>query len=171
MGAAFLTGDAATPTGAVGSALGVFLDDATAGKLGYDLDVAVDVALTGCGTAEPRARVTVRLDYAPPPEVAGFPAQVLGDGRSGVPAGWLATNVAVYGARDGALGPVRRDGAVVGGQVLRDARREVAVLTSRLAPGAGEEYTVDVAARGGALTVWTTPTLSGPGVVAATCPR
>lgn len=171
VGGAFLTGDAVTPTGAgVGDAVGVFLDDATAGKLGYDLDVGVDVRLSGCGTREPRARVTLRLGYAPPADVAGFPAQVLGDGRSGVPAGWLATNVAFYGARDGALGEVRRDGAVVGGQVAREGRREVAVLTSRLAPGTGEEYVVDVAARGGSLTVWTTPTLWGPGVVTTTCP-
>lgn len=170
VGGAFLTGDAATPTGRVGEALGVFLDDATAGKLDYDLTTTVSVTMTGCGTADPRARVDVVLDYHPPADVGSYPAQVLGDGRSGVPAGWLATNLSFYSARDGRLGEVRRDDAVVGGQTERVARREVAVLTSRLAPGVRETSTVTVPAPSGALSVWTTPTLTGPGVVSGECP-
>jgi hypothetical protein len=102
--------------------------------------------------------------------VTGYPAQVLGDGRSGVPAGWLATNVSFWSPRDGRVGPVSRDGVVVGGQQASAARRDVAVLTSRLAPGAAETYSVTVPAPGGALTVWTTPTLTGPGVVTGECP-
>lgn len=170
LGGAFLTGDAATPTGRVGAALGVFLDDATAGKLDYDLTATVSVTMQGCGTAEPTAVVDVALDYRPPADVAGYPAQVLGDGRSGVPAGWLATNVSFWSPRDGRVGPVARDGVVVGGQQASAARRDVAVLTSRLAPGSAETYRVTVPAPGGALTVWTTPTLTGPGVVTGECP-
>lgn len=170
LGGAFLSGDAVTPTGRVGGAVGVFLDDATAGKLDFDLAATVSVTMQGCGTADPTARVDLRLDYRPPADVAGYPAQVLGDGRSGVPAGWLATNVSFWSARDGRVGPVARDGAVIGGQTGSAERRDVAVLTSRLAPGAGEAYSVTVPAPGGALTVWTTPTLTGPGVVAGECP-
>lgn len=170
LGGAFLTGDAATPTGRVGGALGVFLDDATAGKLDYDLATTVTVTMQGCGTDDPTARVDVALDYRPPADVAGYPAQVLGDGRSGVPAGWLATNVSFWSPRDGRAGPVARDGVVVGGQQGSAARRDVAVLTSRLAPGTAETYTVTVPAPAGALTVWTTPTLTGPGVVTGECP-
>lgn len=170
LGGAFLTGDAATPTGRVGGAVGVFLDDATAGKLGYDLTTTVTVTMAGCGTDDARARVDVALDYHPPAEVASYPAQVLGDGRSGVPAGWLATNLSFYSARDGRVGEVRRDDVVVGGQQERVARREVAVLTSRLAPGTRETSSITVPAPGGALTVWTTPTLTGPGVVTGECP-
>jgi hypothetical protein len=170
VGGAFLTGDAATPTGRVGEAVGVFLDDATAGKLDFDLTTTVTVTLEGCGTDDPRARVDVVLDYRPPADVGTYPAQVLGDGRSGVPAGWLATNLSFYSARDGRLGEVRRDDVVVGGQQERVARREVAVLTSRLAPGVRETSSVTVPAPRGALTVWTTPTLTGPGVVTGECP-
>ena len=170
LGGAFLSGDAVTPTGRVGGAVGVFLDDATAGKLDFDLAATVSVTMQGCGSAEPSARVDLRLDYGPPADVAGYPAQVLGDGRSGVPAGWLATNVSFWSARDGRVGPVSRDGTVVGGQQASAARREVAVLTSRLAPGAGETYSVTVPAPGGVLTVWTTPTLTGAGVVVGECP-
>jgi hypothetical protein len=170
VGGAFLTGDAATPTGRVGEAVGVFLDDATAGKLDYDLTTTVTVTLEGCGTEDQQARVDVVLDYQPPADVGSYPAQVLGDGRSGVPAGWLATNLSFYSARDGRLGEVRRDDVVVGGQQERVARREVAVLTSRLAPGVRETSSVTVPAPRGTLTVWTTPTLTGPGVVTGECP-
>lgn len=168
-GGAFLTGDAATATGGVGSAVGLFLDDGTAGKLDYDLDAAVAVTMDGCDGPDVRARIDVTLDYHPPADVADFPAQILGDGGSGLPAGWLATNVSVYSARDGRLSEIRRDGAVLGGQVARAARRDVAVVTSRLAPGESEVYSITVPAPGGALTVWTTPTLSGPGVVTGEC--
>jgi hypothetical protein len=43
------------------------------------------------------------------------------------------------------------------------------VLTSRLAPGAHETWTVTVPAPSGALTVRTTPTLTGPGSVSGSC--
>lgn len=170
LGGAFLSGDAATPTGTAGQALGVFLDDATAGKLDYDLDATVSVTMAGCGTDAPSAQVDLRLDYHPPADVASYPAQVVGDGGSGVPAGSLATNVSFYAPRDTPLGAVRRDDAVVGGQSASTGRREIAVVTSRLAPGEGETYSATVPAPGGRLTVWTTPTLTGPGVVVGECP-
>ncbi len=169
LGGAFLTGDAATPTGTLGQAAGLFLDDATAGKLDYDLDATVSVTMAGCTTDAPTARVELRLDYHPPADVASYPAQVVGDGGSGLPAGSLATNVSFYAPRDARLGEVRRDDAVVGGQSTRTGRREVAVVTSRLAPGEGQTYTVVLPAPGGRLTVWTTPTLTGPGVVVGEC--
>ncbi|VTR77853.1 DUF4012 domain-containing protein [Cellulomonas hominis] len=170
VGGAFLSGDAPTATGSVGQAVGVFLDDGTAGKLDYDLTATVTITMTGCGTPRAAARVDVTLDYHPPGDVAGLPAQVVGDGGSGLPAGWLATNVSFYSARDGRLGEVRRGDAVVGGQTASTARRDVAVLTSRLAPATAEVYSVTVPAPDGALTVWTTPTLTGPGVVTGECP-
>ncbi|QZN86174.1 DUF4012 domain-containing protein [Cellulomonas sp. C5510] len=170
LGGAFLTGDPSTPTGTVGQAVGVFLDDATAGKLDVDLDARVAVTLTGCGSSDVRARIELTLGYRPPADVTTFPAQVLGDGGSGLPPGWLATNVSFYSARDGRLGEVRRDDAVVGGQEVRTARRDVAVVTSRLEPGATETYTLTVPAPASGITVWTTPTLTGPGTVSSPCP-
>lgn len=170
LGGAFLTGDPPTPTGTAGQAVGVFLDDATAGKLDVDLDARVTATLTGCGSPDVQARIELTLGYRPPADVTTFPAQVLGDGGSGLPPGWLATNVSFYSARDGRLGEVRRDDAVVGGQTARTARRDVAVVTSRLEPGASETYTLTVPAPASGITVWTTPTLTGPGTVEAHCP-
>jgi hypothetical protein len=113
----------------------------------------------------------VPLDHAydPPAADADLPAQVVGDGGSGLPAGWLATNVSVYSARGGTPLEVRRDGVVVGGLLATVGERSAMVLTSRLAPGAHETWTVTVPAPSGALTVRTTPTLTGPGSVSGSC--
>jgi outer membrane murein-binding lipoprotein Lpp len=165
VGAAFLSAS----DDATADAVGLFLDDGTAGKLDYDLDATVSVALTGCGTDAPVATVTLDLAYDPPADVADLPAQVVGDGGSGLPAGWLATNVSVYSARGGTPLEVRRDGVVVGGLLATVGERSAMVLTSRLAPGAHETWTVTVPAPSGALTVRTTPTLTGPGSVSGSC--
>ena len=61
------------------------------------------------------------------------------------------------------------DGFVLGGAGA-EAGRDVKVVTSWLAPGAHETYRVDVPVRDGRVTVWTTPTLTSPGQVTATCP-
>ncbi|HEY0188787.1 MAG TPA: DUF4012 domain-containing protein, partial [Cellulomonas sp.] len=165
LGGAFLTdGSAATA-----ASVGVFLDDGTAGKLDYDLTATVTVTMAGCDTSSPTATITVDLVYDPPDDVADLPAQVVGDGSSGLPTGWLATNLSVYSARGSAAPEVRRDGLVVGGLTGTAAERSVAVLASQLAPGEQETWTVTVAAPDGALTVWTTPTLTGPGSVSASC--
>jgi outer membrane murein-binding lipoprotein Lpp len=165
LGGAFLS----APDDVTADAVGLFLDDGTAGKLDYDLDATVSVTFAGCGTDAPVATVTLDLAYEPPADVADLPAQVVGDGGSGLPAGWLATNVSVYSARGGTPLEVRRDGAVVGGLSGVVGERSATVLTSRLAPGARETWTVTVPAPSGALTVRTTPTLTGPGSVSGSC--
>ncbi len=163
-------GGSSSGAGAVGDAVGLFLDDGTAGKLDYDLTTTVTVTMNRCETGAPTATVTLDLAYDPPADVADLPAQVVGDGGSGLPVGWLATNVSVYSARGAGPAEVRRDGAVVGGLSGAAADRTVTVLTSRLAPGARESWTVTVPAPVGELTVWSTPTLTSPGLTAASCP-
>lgn len=165
LGGAFLS----APDAATAQAVGLFLDDGTAGKLDYDLDATVQVTFAGCGTDAPVATVTLDLGYDPPADVAELPAQVVGDGGSGLPAGWLATNVSVYSARGGTPLEVRREGAVVGGLSAVVGERSATVLTSRLAPGTRETWTVTVPAPSGSLTVRTTPTLTGPGSVSGSC--
>jgi len=152
-----------------GATVGVFLDDITAGKLGADLDVSVSATVDGCGGADPMARLTVRLDYRPPSEVADYPAQVLGDGGSGVPPGWIATNLSVYSARHGTVGTISRDGETIGGEQAGIDGRTVQTVTARIAPGAAQEYVIEVPAPGGELSVWTTPTVTAGGVAEARC--
>ena len=152
-----------------GAQVGVFLDDITAGKLGADLDVQVSATITGCTEATPTARITVRLDYRPPADIAQYPAQVIGDGGAGVPPGWIATNLSVYSARGGDAATVTRDGLPIGGETAPMEGRTVQTVTARLAPDQSQEYVIEVAAPGGELSVWTTPTVDSPGIVDAHC--
>lgn len=163
VGAAFLSGSFPDATG-------VFLNDGTAGKLGYFLSTAVTVENLRCTGPEPMATVRLDLSYAPPADVAGYPRYVTGWSGTDLPVGWLATNVSVYapvGADLDAIG--LGDGYVIGG-TGEAVGRDVTVVTSWLAPGAHETYRVDVPVRDGRVTVWTTPTLTSPGQVTATCP-
>lgn len=152
-----------------GAQVGVFLDDITAGKLGADLDVHVSATISGCAEAVPTARITVRLDYRPPADIAQYPAQVLGDGGAGVPPGWLAMNLSVYSARGGDAAAVTRDGSPLGGEAAPMEGRTVQTVTARLAPGQSQEYVIEVPAPGGELSVVTTPTQASPGQVDVRC--
>lgn len=162
-GAAFLTGPFADATG-------VFLNDGTAGKLGYFLSTAVTVEDLRCAGPDPRATVRLDLSYAPPADVAGFPRYVTGWSGTALPVGWLATNVTFYAPVGADLDAIARDEGVVLGGTAEATGREVKVVTSWLAPGAHETYRVDVPVRDGRVAVWTTPTLTSPGLVTATCP-
>lgn len=152
-----------------GAQVGVFLDDITAGKLGADLDVQVSATIIGCTEAVPTARIAVRLDYDPPADIAQYPAQVLGDGGSGVPAGWIATNLSVYSARGGDAAAVTRDGLPLGGETAPMEGRSVQTVTARLAPGQSQGYVIELPAPGGEVSIWTTPTVDSPGRVHAHC--
>lgn len=167
--AATAVGDAFLSSSGARDDVGVFLDDGTAGKLDYYLDTSVSVQMTGCGTSSPVAEIEVALTYTPPDDIAGYPAQVTGDGSSGLPTGSLATNLSFYGRTGDAAAEIRRDGAVIGGLQATADGRSVTVLTSRLAPGESQKYTVEVPAPHGRLELWTTPTLTSPGLVTGTC--
>ena len=155
VGAAFLTG--AYPDDA-----GVFLDDATAGKLDYYLRTTVTVEQMRCSGPDPTATVRLDLSYAPPADVATLPAYVLGVTPQWGHPGRLQTNISVYapaGAQLDALGLTGTQGG-----------RQVQVVTSRLDPGGQASYRFQVPVRDGQLRVWTTPTLTGSGLVTASCP-
>ena len=163
VGAAFLSGPFPDATG-------VFLNDGTAGKLGYFLSTAVTVEDLRCAGPEPTATVRLDLSYAPPADVASYPRYVTGWSGTDLPVGWLATNVTVYSPVGAQLDAIGRDDGFVIGRSGAAVGRDVKVVTSWLAPGAHETYRVDVPVRDGRVTVWTTPTLTSPGLVTATCP-
>lgn len=162
IGAAFLTGD-------FPDAVGVFLNDGSAGKLGYYLTTAVTVEDLRCSGPEPTATVRLDLSYDPPDDLSSLPVYVTGTAPTGLPVGVLSTNVTVYAPVGSKLHDLRLDEGYVGGTVATIAGREVEVVTSQLEPGASESYWVEVPVRDGTVSVWTTPTLTSPGFVTATC--
>jgi hypothetical protein len=162
VGAAFLTGPFPDATG-------VFLNDGTAGKLGFYLRTTLTVEDLRCDAPEPTATVRLDLDYAPPPDVATFPKYVTGWSGTSLPVGWLATNITVYAPVGASLESLRLGDGYVSGGTGTASGRQVQVVTSWLQPGAHETYRFDVPVHDGRVDVWTTPTLTSPGQVTASC--
>ncbi|WP_309133862.1 DUF4012 domain-containing protein [Cellulomonas sp.] len=163
VGAAFLG------PGAAGDP-GLFLDDASQSKLGLDLRTAVDFRDARCDGPAPRVTAVLTLDYRPPADVATFPVSVLGARGLSGPPGTLATVVSAWARVGDPAATVRRDGAVVGGTSTTVAGRQVQQVTSVLLPGGRQEVAVDLPLRDGAVTLWTTPTVTSPGVASFRCP-
>jgi hypothetical protein len=163
LGGAFLSGDHRDATG-------VFLNDGTGGKLDYYLTTKVTIDDLECSGRKPTATVRLDLDYAPPPTVGQLPAYVTGPGLGGLPVGSLRTNVSVYSAVGEKLAPLGLNAGIVAGTTGKASGRDVQVVTSVLEPGGHESYSTTVPVQNGAVTVWTTPTLTDPGFVSATCP-
>ncbi|MFC4616461.1 DUF4012 domain-containing protein [Cellulomonas algicola] len=162
LGGAFLSGP-------FDDAAGVFLNDSTAGKLDYYLRPTLTVEDLRCTGADPSATVRLDLAYDPPADVATFPENVTG--TSGVvPVGSLATSITLYGPVGAAPQGLTTDQGVVGGKSATVGDRPVTVVGSRLDPGGRATYRFDVPVRDGRVDVWTTPTLTSPGSVSATCP-
>ncbi|TGY78390.1 DUF4012 domain-containing protein, partial [Cellulomonas shaoxiangyii] len=149
---------------------GLFLDDASQGKLGVDLAAAVTFRDARCDDARPRVTAVLTLDYRPPADVATLPERVVGSPSLGVPLGTLTTTVSVWSPLGAGPAPLRRDGVAVGGTTTTLAGRDVQQVGSVLAPGAHQEVAVDLPLHDGALTLWTTPTVSSPGVASFRCP-
>ncbi|GEA89823.1 hypothetical protein CCE01nite_37720 [Cellulomonas cellasea] len=165
--------DTRSPAGAPG----VFLNDGSAGKLDFFLTTELTVEELRCAAppAPGWATAVLRLDlaYDPPGDIAGYPEYVTGTADTGLPVGGLATNVTVYAPPGGRILDQRLDDALVGGLAATEQERAVSTLTTRLLPGGRATYrvTVTVPAPGAdeSLEVWTTPTLTSPGVVTGTC--
>jgi hypothetical protein len=124
-----------------------------------------------CGSRGAPGAAVVRLDlaYDPPANIAQYPVYVTGDHAPELPLGWVQTNVTVYSPVGGSIGAQRADNAFVGGLAATEGGRAVSVLTSRLAPGQHVTYRFTIPVPATSLDVWTTPTLTGPGIVHGQC--
>ncbi|QGQ20248.1 DUF4012 domain-containing protein [Cellulomonas sp. JZ18] len=162
VGAAFLDAPFAADAG-------LFLDDASQGKLGLDLSTAVTFRDARCEGPAPRVTAVLSLDFRPPADVASLPRGVVGSPDLGVPPGTLTTIVSAWSPAGGDPLALRRDGTAVGGTSTTLGGRHVQQVRSVLAPGAQQEIAVDLPLRDGAVTVWTTPTVTSPGVASFRC--
>lgn len=161
LGGAFLSG-------AAPGAVGVFLDDATTGKLDYDLTADVRVEDLACTGSAPSATVRVDLSYDPPDDVATWRRGILGIRDDVVPPGWLATRVSVYAPAGTTVDGLREGDAIVGSSA-QVAGRDVRTTSVLLAPGERTTLRATVPVVDGRVDVWTTPTLAAPGAVEARC--
>lgn len=156
------------------SSVGVFLNDATGGKMSYYL--ATDVRLSGSVCTDGGRVDTFRAvlaSTAPADAATSLPWYVTGGGISGVAPGNVRTIVVLYPPRDGVVGTVRVGEEPSGALVADVAGRRAASFPVELAPGqsATVTFTVTAPAEGpgtvgpdGTIDLWTTPTVSEPGL-------
>jgi len=162
LGAAFLSGG-------FGDAAGVFLNDATMGKVDYYLRSTVTVEDLRCTGPDPSATVRMDLAYDPPADIAAAPPYVLGHSTAVTP-GWAASTVTVYAPVGAELEAIGLDDGFVSGAKTELSGRAVDVVPSLMAPGGHQTFRFDVPVRDGRVDVWTTPTVTSPGFVSAVCP-
>ncbi|PFG44438.1 uncharacterized protein DUF4012 [Isoptericola jiangsuensis] len=164
-------------------AVGVFLDDLVVGKLSAYLDVQVGLGASACTDAVGRedtveVTLTNRLDEGTAQDLPSYVAGPEGDPDRGR----MLLTVSAYGPRDGGLPRLARDGGTVGGDTLEVHGRQRVAITVDLRPGESTVVAVTVpataaGARGegsaapGTLEVWTTPTVSAPGLHVLDVPR
>lgn len=156
-------------SGATDSTPGIFLNDGTGGKLDYYLKATVSIETPAC---TPGSSEVVRLDlaYDPPADVATYPWYVVGVHSTTIPTGSVQTNITAYSPVGGRLLEQQLGSAYVGGITATESGRQVSVLTSQLKPGEHATYRFTIAGASSSPAVWTTPTITGPGVVHAACP-
>jgi len=149
-------------SGAAPDAGGIFLNDATGGKLDYFLDSQVDVTRVVCEDGGMRVGARLRLASRVPADVEDLPKYVTG--LADVPKGTFVTRVSVYGPAGGALVSTTLDGAAVGGRQGTEAGRDVNLLSVDLASGQSVTYEFEwTVPHVGQVEVWSTPTTTAPG--------
>ena len=152
--------------------VGVFFNDATAAKMDYYLDSAVQVDVR-C-EADRGSTITVDMASTAPPGGDGLSAYVTGSGVDGLAVGSFRTNVLITIPSEASVLSVERDGEPVASQVERLGGRSVVQLVVDLAPG--ESTTIEVSAssdRGPAATeLRVTPTVQGTDQsISPSCPN
>jgi hypothetical protein len=162
VGAAFLSGS-------YGSDAGVFLDDATAGKLDYYLTTTYTITDLRCTGPHPSATVRLALAYDPPADVTTYPLYVTGTENDVIPVGDLATRISVYAPVGAQLEALRLDDGYVSGITGTAQGRQVQTVSSLLKPGEKATYGFTVPLHDGRVDVWTTPTLTSSGHLHASC--
>jgi hypothetical protein len=120
---------------------GVYLNDATGGKMGIYLQSQVGIGQANCpenpGTTY---GVTLALTNTAPPDAAtSLPRYVTAAGNFGVTPGNVRTVVSVYGAPGMRIDELTRDGTQVAYQPTIDSGYPVGVITIELAPGQATE--------------------------------
>lgn len=131
--------------------MGVFFNDATAGKMGYYLRASIGVGSVLCRPdARPFYEVRVALTSTAPPDAAtSLPPTVTGGGDHGVPPGEIRTNVYVFAPPGTFFYRVQRNG-VDQAFTAADDGPSVAGLTVTIEPGAVAELSFSMLGLAGA---------------------
>ena len=143
LAATTLAGLAAAQKAAGPEAYGVYFNDSTGGKMGAYLTTSVDIgAKTTRTDGRSDVSVTVTMSNTAPADAAtSLPFLVTAGGFYGVPAGVIATNVAVYAPAGAFEGGVQKDGADIGYQAGTDGKHRVQAVQIAIGPGQSSSCT------------------------------
>jgi len=125
--------------------VGVYLNDASATKMGYYLDTAVTVTGEQCPAEDAPRKLTLVMDITStaPLESADFPSYLSGVGL--FTPGSVVTNVLVYSPAGGTIEGVTVDGARTGGtRYFTHDGMEVAGIGVELKPGQSQRLEIGV---------------------------
>ncbi|QDW61236.1 DUF4012 domain-containing protein [Oerskovia sp. KBS0722] len=172
-----VSGDISSSDRAAGT-VGVFFNDATAGKMSYYLDSAVQHVSSECTASGRTDTFQVDLTSTAPADAAtDLPWYVTGGGIAGTPPGNIRTDLFLYPPRGGRILNVTADGTLAGSEVVENQGRAVATLPRELAPGQSTSVTFQVATTddGGSsgtrwIDLWSTPTVDQPGLATIEVP-
>ncbi|MFF2623488.1 DUF4012 domain-containing protein [Oerskovia jenensis] len=160
--------------------VGVFFNDATAGKMSYYLDSTVQHVASECSASGRTDTFQVDLSSTAPGDAAtSLSWYVTGGGISGTPPGSIRTDLFLYPPRGGSILNVTADGTLTGSEVVEIQGRAVTTLPRELAPGQSTSVTFTVTstdedADGSSGTrqvdVWSTPTVDQGGLTTIEVP-
>ncbi|MBI9114620.1 DUF4012 domain-containing protein [Sanguibacter suaedae] len=124
--------------------VGIFLNDGTAGKMGYYLDRSVTTTVLEClADGSQRLRVDVSLTSTAPVDPGVLPQYVTGVGGIVTP-GDVRTNLLVYAPDGGRIEDVTAGGNPVGVQSQLHEELFVAGITTLLSPGASQTFSYTI---------------------------
>jgi len=138
--------------------VGIFVDDATATKLEYYLDMSTTLARATCDGDDETVVVTTRL-HSRVPKSAHLPASVTGPAKF-APEGTMVLNARIFSPAGGAVSKLSLDGekeTVAGGAW---GARQAVILPVQIAPGQTRRLTTTLTLRkagSGAIRLTTTP--------------
>ncbi len=161
--------------------IGVFFNDATAGKMDYYLDSTVQHVASACSATGRTDTFRVDLTSNAPADAAtDLPWYVTGGGISGTPPGNIRTDLFLYPPRGGRIVNTIADGTLTGSKVVDSHGRAVATLPRELSPGQSTSVTFTVTSdgTGGAssssdtrqIDLWSTPTIHQGGLATIEVP-
>lgn len=124
------------------SEFGVYFNDGTGAKMDYYVKRTAQL-IKECpkdGYEETTVRIT-STNTAPSDAAYALPKYVTGDGKFGVPPGWVQTNIIAYGPFQAHVETAKLDGQKAAFAPHLHSNRPVGILALQLAPG--ESRTVD----------------------------
>lgn len=144
LGGALLGSASGPSSGSEQPVIGLYLNDGTAGKMGYYLERSITAEATEClADGSQVVDVSLTMTSTAPSDAASLPIHVTGVSGD-VPAGDIRTNVLVYAPTGGRIESIAAGGSPIGAQSQMHDELMVAGITTQLVPGESVVYEFEI---------------------------